>query len=475
VTDDAFLRSVIDNPDDDTPRLAYADWLEEHGDPERAEFIRVQVEYERLPEDDDRRDDLEDHWRSLLARHEEDWAGLHEVLTYRREFRRGFLAAISLLAAELLEYAEHIFAAAPLEEVAVSEARRWTPQLAACPYLGLLSGLRLGDVPNRNERSGSGGLRDLLASPHLGRLRRLGLDGSLVDLDGLISLVGSPLFRRLTELDLCGSDLDNRAARVVAASPASRGLEVLSLGGTGVSAAGVAALAASPHLAGLTNLDLGGLMVGDEGCEALASSPYLRGLRRLGLSVSHVGTNGVVALAASPNVGRLTRLDLDGNGVGDAGVAALAASPHLVRLRHLALQGSRVGVNGVRALVDSGTLSGLRTLVLTSPRLGAEVVEALTTPRALPSLRSLMLGRLQDGNESVRVLAAAPWVSRLKSLELLQYGQARDPITDEGARALLASPYLGGLRWLSLGGTSISEPMKEKLRGRFGESVCDIW
>src|SRR5687767_12335037 len=40
----AFLRAICDRPDDDLPRLIYADWLEEHGQVERAEFIRVQVE-----------------------------------------------------------------------------------------------------------------------------------------------------------------------------------------------------------------------------------------------------------------------------------------------------------------------------------------------------------------------------------------------------------------------------------------------
>jgi uncharacterized protein (TIGR02996 family) len=40
---DALLRAVLAAPDDDAPRLIYADWLDEHGDPARAEFIRAQV------------------------------------------------------------------------------------------------------------------------------------------------------------------------------------------------------------------------------------------------------------------------------------------------------------------------------------------------------------------------------------------------------------------------------------------------
>src|SRR4051812_46063634 len=40
---EALLRAVLMNPSDDDPRLVYADFLDEHGDPPRAEFIRVQV------------------------------------------------------------------------------------------------------------------------------------------------------------------------------------------------------------------------------------------------------------------------------------------------------------------------------------------------------------------------------------------------------------------------------------------------
>jgi uncharacterized protein (TIGR02996 family) len=44
----AFLRGICDSPDDDAPRLVLADWLEEHGQGERAEFVRVQCELARI-------------------------------------------------------------------------------------------------------------------------------------------------------------------------------------------------------------------------------------------------------------------------------------------------------------------------------------------------------------------------------------------------------------------------------------------
>ena len=68
---DAFLRMIADQPDDDGPRLVYADWLEERGDTARAEFIRVQIEAERWPEYSPRRMELErapPSWKANTAK-----------------------------------------------------------------------------------------------------------------------------------------------------------------------------------------------------------------------------------------------------------------------------------------------------------------------------------------------------------------------------------------------------------------------
>jgi uncharacterized protein (TIGR02996 family) len=47
--DEAFLADIIESPDDDTPRLVYADWLEDNDQPDRAAFIRVQCRPAKLP------------------------------------------------------------------------------------------------------------------------------------------------------------------------------------------------------------------------------------------------------------------------------------------------------------------------------------------------------------------------------------------------------------------------------------------
>jgi len=52
--DDAFIRTIVDNPCADLPRLVYADWLDEQGDPKLAilaEYIRLEVEWHPLKSD----------------------------------------------------------------------------------------------------------------------------------------------------------------------------------------------------------------------------------------------------------------------------------------------------------------------------------------------------------------------------------------------------------------------------------------
>ena len=62
----SFLDAIIQAPDDDAPRLMYADWLTERGNP-RGEFIRVQCQLAQLPVTDPNQKALEDREADLLA------------------------------------------------------------------------------------------------------------------------------------------------------------------------------------------------------------------------------------------------------------------------------------------------------------------------------------------------------------------------------------------------------------------------
>ena len=102
----ALLAAIRAHPDEDTPRLAYADWLDEHGNADRAEFIRAQIAIAQLPDDDPRRCELEITERRLLAKNVVEWAAPWPRFCgweyagdepWRTLFRRGFLEEVDNL------------------------------------------------------------------------------------------------------------------------------------------------------------------------------------------------------------------------------------------------------------------------------------------------------------------------------------------------------------------------------------------
>jgi uncharacterized protein (TIGR02996 family) len=46
--EDAFIRSILEQPEEDGPRLVYADWLEERGEAAKADYIRTEAAATRL-------------------------------------------------------------------------------------------------------------------------------------------------------------------------------------------------------------------------------------------------------------------------------------------------------------------------------------------------------------------------------------------------------------------------------------------
>src|SRR5437868_6863324 len=92
----SFLEVIRAHPDDDGPRLVFADWLDERGEHDRAEFIRTQCELARMPKGDPGRADRETRERQLLAAHEEEWLGPLPAGVREWSFRRGLLDEIAL-------------------------------------------------------------------------------------------------------------------------------------------------------------------------------------------------------------------------------------------------------------------------------------------------------------------------------------------------------------------------------------------
>src|SRR5579884_893933 len=92
---EAFLRAIFDAPDDDTPRLVYADFLDEHGDPDRAELIRVQCQLAGLRSRSELVDgrDLRRRERELVNKLHPELELIHWTAEERARinFDRGFL------------------------------------------------------------------------------------------------------------------------------------------------------------------------------------------------------------------------------------------------------------------------------------------------------------------------------------------------------------------------------------------------
>jgi uncharacterized protein (TIGR02996 family) len=278
--DEAFLLAIIEDPDDDAPRLVYADWLEEHGQPERAAFIRVQCELAHLPEGDPRRPELVSREWRLLEGHGQEWAWPLREAVSSWEYRRGFIEAVTVRgdagAARFISQAPALFRLAPIRHLSF----RYEAQHRSVPA-GLTT-ITVAEVYS------------------VGPAR-------------LFALTRLPEMLHVRTLDLADNELDYRAALV---------------------------LAAAPNLAGLKSLDLSTNCVGDEGARQIANSPHLKGLEELNLSGGedrqadwsaigstrpNIGDEGALALANSPHLGGLKSLLLYENRLSDEAQQALRA------------------------------------------------------------------------------------------------------------------------------------------------------
>ena len=222
-----FLQTILERPQDDSPRLQYARWLAGRGDP-FGEFIYHQC----LLEKDSFETPLAMHERraqELLAEYQADWT---ETLAGRVSwcsFRRGFIEEISLSDRQLIKHANELFQHAPVLDIHLqSDGKRLdrlpelpgvqqtlfvdlssqpigddgVVRLAEAPMLEQVHGLNLGST-----FMGDPGLEALADSLRLGRLRELYINDNPFTDDGIRHLVMSPLVEQLDVLDIRFTDI----------------------------------------------------------------------------------------------------------------------------------------------------------------------------------------------------------------------------------------------------------------------------
>ncbi len=119
-----LLADILARPDDDELRLVCADFWEDHGDAERAEFVRVQVAFARDFDDHEfapRGEPLRKRIGELWDRGTDagGWLELpaHWGIPY---WKRGFVHGLQLSAADWLAHADAILAAQPVREVTLT-------------------------------------------------------------------------------------------------------------------------------------------------------------------------------------------------------------------------------------------------------------------------------------------------------------------------------------------------------------------
>ena len=203
---DAFLQAILHAPDDDAPRLLFADWLDEYGDADRAEFIRIQVALAgRSP---GLAPGLWSRQKDLLVRHDERWSAPVRGAASSWSYERGFIEEVGAEVGAFLDGSEDLFRQSPVRRARLHWEHRpliiasHIPRLADCNGLRRLSRLDLS-----GNFLGSDGLEALLVAAPLIRLTSLSLRECQIGDRGARALAQSPLLARLTTLDLSGNDI----------------------------------------------------------------------------------------------------------------------------------------------------------------------------------------------------------------------------------------------------------------------------
>ena len=330
---DALRRAILAQPDDDTLRLIFADWLDENGRPERAAFIRAQVsaaQAEPFSPDALRHAKAADR---VLKPQMDEWAKTvrQRVLAWR--FARGFVEHVAVDVATFPRDAATLFAAEPIRSVQVARFA-YAGEVSLLPFFEAPQLERVTRLDLSDLRLSPAELDPLTACPHLANLTDLSLCRTPVHPDWLTTLLVGPALPALAGLDL--ADVSHLGPRLADVLPRAdhRHLRRLDVSGIPFDSGEIQKVLGSRCLREVEELRLG----------------WMTGTGRAG-ALTHLDLGWVIEWD------RLRVLDLNGQGVGDDGVIEVVKQMARQRepspLRWLGLANNRVGADGVRALVLS--------------------------------------------------------------------------------------------------------------------------
>jgi uncharacterized protein (TIGR02996 family) len=453
-----FLEDIIAHPDDDAPRLIFADWLEEHGEIARAEFLRVQIERARLPEWDARQVRLRLREKELLEQHERKWkAELPRIRGISwEEFRRGFVATVTVSSfAVLKENASVCWAAAPIEAVSV---RRWPQRRDSMKSIEPIAGLRVLSINASFVRPQEIDL--FTEAPLLSTLQALNVRLCNLGAEGFRRLVDSPHLGNLTALRVPFNSIGNGGVNALLHSGSLKSLVELDLSETGsygrygedpiLDAAGLEALAAWPGMSRLRSLVLSGNDVRREGLRALLRSPRVSSLKELVLRRNGLDGPAMLEFASARPELQLDVLDLGENLLGDLGAKHLASAPCLGQLKVLNLDRCEMLLSAAHHLAWAPFLGSFRRLNVNHNSFGPKGLQALLEQKP-QQLHTLQLVDNDLGDEGVSHLAGSPASDTLLKVNLAQNG-----LKKRAALALARTKHLRDLLVLRLNDNPIS-------------------
>jgi uncharacterized protein (TIGR02996 family) len=336
---ESFLHAIREAPDDDVPRLVLADWLEDTGDPQRAEFIRTQIRLEDDVTPQERRT-LESRADELLAANAPRWLGPLSQEPWQPVFRRGtprmHAHTTTLIRNEIQQEAQRWFTPALVTELRTDgSAIGWWGKLAELPVVEELSGLIFAE-----SRITQPDIMKLAGSPRLRNLRHLGLLQMSnpvrgIERDCMAALIESPHLARLTGLDLSLSPLTAESLRMLCHETPWL-LTWLSLHSTPLAGDGlVLDLLRARWLPCLTTLSVNECISSPLELQRLVRGLAPTRLRYLCLSKCEVGDDEAALVADSPHLSELREVWLAFPKFTKEGALALADSPYLDKLRLL--------------------------------------------------------------------------------------------------------------------------------------------
>jgi uncharacterized protein (TIGR02996 family) len=199
----ALLAAIAARPDDDTPRLVYADWLDDHGDANRAEFIRLQCALAQGgPEDPaaaERADELEE-------RHRTRWlSGVPTGPGLRWEFRRGFPERLEADTERLLDRYGRTAAVPWLRDLRLNNFYgSWAGEFVSRDWPAGWADLELSAGPAGLGTEGVRSCSVVARSPQAARLRTLRFTGFVLSVAAVAALANSPHLDQLRLLAVPG-------------------------------------------------------------------------------------------------------------------------------------------------------------------------------------------------------------------------------------------------------------------------------